>query len=111
MNRPSGAADVRQGDRARLSPEPSSRPWLVMSHSEQHRALGLAIVVPLTSIDRGWETHVRMNPGAEEAEVAMCELVRSIPVSALREIDQAPFPDELVEQVHSILKTLTAPRR
>lgn len=109
---------IRRGDRVWSSKDPSGeheqpgdRSWLVLSHAEQHQALEIVITVPLTSIDRDWETHVRMNPAAQEPEVAMCELVRSMPVRTIRRVDSAPFPGQFVEQAHSILSTLTAPRR
>lgn len=108
---------IRRGDRVWSSKDsgehgqPGDRSWLVLSHPEQHRAVQIVITVPLTSVDRGWETHVRMNPSAQEPAVAMCELVGSIPVRTIQRVDSAPFPDQFVEQAHSILSALTAPRR
>lgn len=111
--------DIRRGDRLWVSKDPlgeseqaGDRAWLVLSHPEQHQAMELVIAVPLTSVDRGWKTHVRMNPGTDGTpEVAMCEQVRATPLQVVRGVDSAPYSDQLVEQVHTVLKTLTAPRR
>ncbi|GAA4706767.1 mRNA interferase MazF [Promicromonospora umidemergens] len=111
--------DIYWGDRLWVSKDPvgeleqaGDRAWLVLSHPEQHQAMELVIAVPLTSVDRGWRTHVRMNTDIDGApEVAMCEQVRSMPVQFVRGVDSAPYSDRLVEQIHTVLKTLTAPRR
>jgi mRNA-degrading endonuclease toxin of MazEF toxin-antitoxin module len=111
--------DIQRGDRLWVRKDPlvereqaSDRAWLVLSHPEQHQAMELVIAVPLTTVDRGWKTHVRMNPDADGApEVAMCEQVRAMPVQVVRGVESAPYSDQRVEQVHTVLKTLTAPRR
>lgn len=58
------------------------RPCLIISNNHWNRIrTGLAIVIPLTSVDRGISTHVRIDPpegGLSLASFAMCEQMRSI---------------------------------
>lgn len=43
----------------------------------------LAIVVPLTSVWRGWETHEVIRYGDGETSTALCEQVRALDTSSL----------------------------
>ncbi|MDO5092924.1 MAG: type II toxin-antitoxin system PemK/MazF family toxin [Propionibacteriaceae bacterium] len=87
------------------------RPWLVLSERALHRVRGLIIAVPLTHTDRGWVTHVNLTPFGDEPTIAMCEQVKSISTSRITRIDPAPYPNHIVDQVHSVLKLLTEGRR
>jgi mRNA interferase MazF len=54
------------------------RPVVVVSNQLFHDAVTtLAIVVPVTSVDRGWDNHVPL-AGADVAGFAMTEQVRAI---------------------------------
>lgn len=115
----SGRRIIGRGDRVWASKDPvvgheqaGRRPWLVLSHDVMHRSMELAIVVPMTHTDRGWTTHVRMNPGTGGApEVAMAEQVQAMSLRRVLSVDTAPYSLDLVDQVHTIMTRLTAPRR
>lgn len=58
------------------------RPALVVSADQfNHGPIGLVIVVPLTTTDRGVALHVAVNPpegGVRERSFAMCEQLRAL---------------------------------
>jgi mRNA interferase MazF len=57
------------------------RPVLVISDSRL-TSLALALVVPLTSTDHGWEIHVPVG-AAGRRSLAMCERIRSVSADRL----------------------------
>ena len=67
------------------------RPALVVSGTDYLSTVDtLAIVVPITSVDRGWPNHVRIDGGAlPQDSWAMTEQVRTI--SRDRVVDQAGY--------------------
>ena len=72
---------VQRGDVIWLSMDPTvgreqakHRPHLVLSNARQHRAMRLAIVVPLTSTDKPWPTRVQVAAGS----YAICEQPRTV---------------------------------
>lgn len=116
MTRPT-AGSIGRGDVAWASMDPAvgreqakHRPWLVLSEPPLHRARGLLIAVPLTHTDRGWSTHVNLTPGGTSAAVAMCEQIKSMSLDRITRVDRAPYPADLVDQVHETLTLLTAGR-
>lgn len=86
------------------------RPWLVLSEPPLHRARGLIIAVPLTHTDRGWSTHVNLAPAADTPMVAMCEQVKSLSIERVTKVDRAPYPKDMVDQVHHVLALLIGGR-
>lgn len=86
------------------------RPWLVLSEPVLHRARGLLIAVPLAHTDRGWSTHVNLDPTAPTATVAMCEQVKSMSIDRVTRVDRTPYPQATIDQVHQILALLTGGR-
>lgn len=60
------------------------RPALVVSNGRYHELVAaLAIVVPLTTRDRGWENHVEVDAGLVRRSWAMTEQVRTVDRSRL----------------------------
>jgi mRNA interferase MazF len=63
------------------------RPGVVISHFAMNAGpSGLLFIVPLTSIDKGIESHIRINPpmgGISVPSFALCEQTRSISRSRL----------------------------
>jgi mRNA interferase MazF len=55
------------------------RPALVVSNQQYHDIVtDLVVVVPLTTRDRGWESHVPVTPSLPRPSWAMAEQVRTI---------------------------------
>lgn len=80
--------DIRPGDLWWMSLEAGTgreqkgrRPVLILSDARL-TALGLALVVPMSTTDRGWPTHVRVVSG-KTASFAMCEQIRSVSIERL----------------------------
>ena len=69
-------------DPARGREQAGKRPALVVSVDQFNQtALGLAVVVPITSKDKGFPLHVRLDPpegGLQLTSFAKCEDVRSV---------------------------------
>ncbi|QCV95014.1 type II toxin-antitoxin system PemK/MazF family toxin [Acidipropionibacterium acidipropionici] len=86
------------------------RQWLVLSEPALQRARGLIIAVPLTHTDREWSTRVNLTPSGTSPTVAMCEQVKSMSLTRITRVDPAPYPVQLVNQVHEILTLLTGGR-
>ncbi len=66
---------------ARGREQTGRRPVLVVTDTRL-ASLGLTWVVPLTTTDRGWPLHVRVQVGGRPS-LAMCEQLRSISVERL----------------------------
>lgn len=112
MNRMPARGDViwASMDPAVGREQATHRPWLVLSEPPLHKARGLLIAVPLTHTDRGWSTHVNLTPSDATATVAMCEQVKSMPLTRITHVESAPYPTHLVDQVHELLMLLTGGR-
>ncbi|MDR3068822.1 MAG: type II toxin-antitoxin system PemK/MazF family toxin [Cellulomonas sp.] len=111
-------ARIVRGDVVWASKDPTvgreqhgDRPWLVLSHDVLHRSTQILIAVPMTHTDRQWTTHVRMNPGDEPPQIAMCEQIQAMSTARVRRVEPTPYPERMVDQAHTIATMLTAPRR
>ncbi len=100
----------KQGDFVAVSFDPQSgheqrgrRPALVVSKEAFNRGTGLAIVCPVTNTRRDFPFHVPVPAGSRLTGFIMVEQVKSLDFRArgARRIEHAP--DELVEEVLSIL--------
>lgn len=79
------------------------RPVLVVSNDDYHTSVTtLALVVPLTTTDRGWPNHVRVEGrlGLERTSYAMTEQVRVISRERLQTLLGIVHPDCL-DQIRS----------
>jgi mRNA interferase MazF len=79
------------------------RPVLVVTDSRL-TAFGLCWVVPLSTTDRGWETHIRLEVSGRTT-FAMCEQLRSI---SIERIDQriGSVDYQTLTEVRSTLREL-----
>lgn len=111
-SRPFGRGDVvwASRDPAVGHEQAKHRPWLVLSDAVLHRSRRLFIGVPLTHTNRGWATHVVMDPAAARPSVAVCEQVQSMSVDRVTRVDQSPYDDAGIDQVHRIVTLLTSAR-
>ncbi|WP_274994786.1 type II toxin-antitoxin system PemK/MazF family toxin [Promicromonospora iranensis] len=100
---------VQRGDVIWLSMDPTvgreqahHRPHLVLSNTRQHRAMRLAIVVPMTSTDKSWPTRVEVAPGS----YAICEQPRTVSLERVTRHDPTGHDTTAVA---AILHTLIDP--
>ncbi|GGM09404.1 type II toxin-antitoxin system PemK/MazF family toxin [Promicromonospora citrea] len=100
---------VQRGDVIWLSMDPTvgreqakHRPHLVLSSARQHRAMRLAIVVPLTSADKPWPTRVEVTPGS----YAICEQPRTVSLERVTRHDSTRHDTAAVA---AIVRTLIDP--
>ncbi|MDR2975030.1 MAG: type II toxin-antitoxin system PemK/MazF family toxin [Propionibacteriaceae bacterium] len=79
------------------------RPVLVVTDARL-ASLGLTWIVPLTTTDRGWPLHVRLQVG-DRVSIAMCEQLRPIPLEQLGRLVGSVGYDDLVE-VRSMIRDI-----
>jgi mRNA-degrading endonuclease toxin of MazEF toxin-antitoxin module len=98
---------VQRGDVIWLPMDPTvgrtqakHRPHLVLSNARQHRSMRLAIVVPLTSTDKPWPTHVKVAPKS----YAICEQPRTVSLEGVTRHDPAGHDTTAVAAiVHTLI--------
>ena len=100
---------VQRGDVIWLSMDPTvgreqakHRPHLVLSNARQHRAMKLAIVVPLTGTDKPWPTRVQVAPGS----YAICEQPRIVSLERVTRHDTSGHDTTAVA---AVIRTLIDP--
>ena len=79
------------------------RPALVISHDLFNLHTGLAIVCPITSTRRDYPFHVAIPEGHDVTGFVMVEQVRSIDFRARRARRIGKAPDEVLQEVLSLL--------
>ncbi len=79
------------------------RPALVVSNTLFNERIGLSIVCPLTSADRGYPFHVPVTEGLQVKGFVMVEQVKSIDYRASQAKTVGKASDDLLDQVLSIL--------
>ena len=109
------AADLGRGDVAWTSNDPDAgqakhHAWLVLSDPALHRSRGLFLGVPLIHTDRGWGTHVVLDPDVEPVSVAVCEQLRAMSTQRITKIEPAPYPSAMIDEVHQVVVLLTSAR-
>ena len=102
--------DIRAGDICWLTTSSTTgheqqgrRPVLIVTDARL-TSLGMAWVVPLTTTDRGWPTHVRVH-FEKRVSVAMCEQLHAVATERLASPHGAITYDELLD-VRAILRSL-----
>jgi mRNA interferase MazF len=82
------------------------RPGIVLSPRAFHEHSRLAIVCPITSRERGWQTEVKLPPGLPISGVILVDNVRSMDREArkLEIIGQAP--DSVLAEINARLAPL-----
>jgi mRNA interferase MazF len=79
------------------------RPVVVISDAAL-TALTMALVVPLSTTDRGWPSHVPTRVGGT-LSFALCEQIRSVSVDRLRE-PAGSVDYETVREIRAMVHTL-----
>ncbi len=99
-----------QGDVVAITFDPQSghvqkgrRPALVVSKDLFNRSTGMAIVCPLTNTERGFPFHVPVPENSSLTGFIMVEQVKSIDFRSRRGKHIERAPDELLQNVLSIL--------
>jgi mRNA interferase MazF len=100
----------RKGDFIALSFDPQAgheqqgrRPALVVSNDLFNKHTGLCIACPITSTDRSFPFHVRVQDGGRVTGVVMVEQVKSLDFRSRRATRIGRAADEVLEEVLSIL--------
>ncbi|MEU6710258.1 type II toxin-antitoxin system PemK/MazF family toxin [Nonomuraea purpurea] len=85
------------------------RPALIVSNDSFNRSrLGLVLVAPLTSRERGYPTHIRLgrdNTGLTKTSWAMIEQVRAVSPDRF-DFFVGHAPDEIVAEAVAVLKRM-----
>jgi mRNA interferase MazF len=79
------------------------RPALVVSNTLFNEQTGLAIACPLTTTDRGYPFHVMVAGNPDVVGFVMVEQVKSIDYRARQAKPIGKAPDDLLDEVLSIL--------
>lgn len=86
------------------------RPALVVSNNVYNRFHNLLMVCPITSTDRGFSSHVRLDERTHTRGVVMCDQLRALDVTARKGefIEKAPedIVEEVVDQIVSFVEIL-----
>jgi mRNA interferase MazF len=100
----------RKGDFITLTFDPQTgheqrgrRPALVVSNDLFNRHTGLSIVCPVANTYRGYPFHVQVPAGGPVTGVVMVEQVKSIDFRARKVKLIAPAPEQVLDEVLSIL--------
>lgn len=100
----------QQGDIVLLNFNPQAgheqqgtRPALVASNPVFHQLTKLAIVCPITSVDRGFPLHVRLDSRTKTRGVVMCEQAKSLDVNARGVVFVERAPREVADEVSDVL--------
>lgn len=80
-----------------------SKPALVASNPVFHQLTNLAIVCPITLVDRGFPLHVRLDARTKTRGVVMCEQAKSLDVSARGVVFVERAPREVADEVSDVL--------
>jgi mRNA interferase MazF len=100
----------KKGDLIALTFDPQSgheqkgrRPALVVSNTLFNEQTGLAMVCPLTTVDRGYPFHVTVSDNPQVKGFVMTEQVKSVDYHARQAKLIGKASNELLEEVLSIL--------
>ncbi len=105
------ASSPKQGDIILLSFNPQTgheqqgrRPAFVVSNDSFHNlTTSLAMVCPITSVNRGFPLHVPLDHRTKTRGVIMCEQAQSLDLSARKAVFLEKAPQEITEEVIDIL--------
>jgi mRNA interferase MazF len=100
----------RQGDIIKVNFDPQSgheqkgwRPALVISRDLFNNITSTIIVCPVTSADRGFDLHVRLDERTKTKGVVLCDHVKSIDSLARGVIYIESCPSDILENVVDIV--------
>ena len=100
----------RQGDVVLLDFDPQAgheqkgrRPAVVVSADLFQRRVGLAVVCPITTTDRGFPLHVPLDERTRTAGFVMCEQLKSLDLASRRATRLERLPPDVLEEVVDIV--------
>jgi mRNA interferase MazF len=88
------------------SEQAGRRPGIVLSPRIFHEYSRLAVVCPITSRERGWQTEVKLPPGLPVSGIILVDNIRSVDRDArkMRVIGRAP--EAVLEEINARLAPL-----
>jgi mRNA interferase MazF len=88
------------------SEQAGRRPGIVLSPRIFHEYSRLAVVCPITSRERGWQTEVKLPPGLPVSGIILVDNIRSVDRDArkMRVIGRAP--ETVLEEINARLAPL-----
>lgn len=99
-----------QGDIITLDFDPQAgheqrghRPALVVSNATFNKRTRIAIVCPITNMDRGFPLHISLDERSSVTGVVMCEQVKSLDVTARNAVFREKAPADIVEEVLDVI--------
>jgi|LGVE01.1.fsa_nt_gb mRNA interferase MazF len=105
---------VKQGDIIKLNFNPTKdheqagfRPVLVISNSNYHKYSDLVVVLPITSTDRKYPLHIKMDARTKTKGFIMCEQIKSIDFNARSCKIVESLPSDILNQVLSYISAIT----
>lgn len=80
-----------------------TRPGFVASNNAYHELTNLAIVCPITSTDRGFPLHIRLDSRTNTRGVIMCEQAKSLDLAARGAKLVERCPQDITDEVVDVL--------
>ena len=100
----------KQGDIILLEFDPQAgheqrgkRPALVVSNNTYNKFINLALVCPITTTDRSFPLHVKLNERLNTKGFVMCEQVKALDIKARNAIFFEKVSNNVMEEVADIL--------
>lgn len=100
----------QQGDIVFLEFDPQAgheqkgrRPGLIVSNNTYNQFTNIAMVCPITSTNRNFPLHVKLDERTKTTGVIMCEQVKALDIHARNVSFFEKAPKEIVEEVVDIL--------
>lgn len=100
----------KQGDIVFLEFDPQAgheqkgkRPALVVSNNTYNQFTNIAMVCPITSTDRNFPLHVKLDERTKTTGVIMCEQVKALDIIARKASFREKVPKDILEEVVDIL--------
>jgi mRNA interferase MazF len=100
----------KQGDIILLEFDPQAgheqrgkRPALVVSNNTYNKFINLALVCPITTTDRSFPLHVKLNEGLNTKGFVMCEQVKALDIDARNAVFFEKVSNNVMEEVADIL--------
>jgi len=101
---------VKQGDIIKIDFDPQAgheqagyRPAVVVSNEYFNRKTKLAIVCPITNTNNSFPLHIKLDDRTMTTGVILCEHVRSLDISARGYKVVEPLPQDLLQNLISII--------
>ena len=79
------------------------RPALVVSNDTFNQFTKIAMVCPITNVNRDFPLHVRLDDRTTTTGIIMCEQVKALDVTARKAVFKEKVPEDIIEEVTDIL--------